>query len=123
MPWMAAILGWLRLARICASRREPGEAVRIVGEGVGEDLQGDLAVELRVCGLPDLAHAPLAEQGGDVVMAETGARAESHELGGAGDRSIVRASGHGLHPTCTELPAERARSRSQAGLSNRGSEG
>ena len=30
-------------------------------EGVGEDLQGDLAVELRVGGLPDLAHAALAQ--------------------------------------------------------------
>ena len=30
---------------------EPGEAVRISREGVGEDLQGDLAVELGVGGL------------------------------------------------------------------------
>ena len=38
---MAAMPGWLRLARICA-----------------------LAVELRVGRLPDLAHAALAEEGG-----------------------------------------------------------
>ena len=50
--------------------REPGEPVRIAGEGVRQDLQRDLAVELRVGGLPDLAHAALAEQGDDVVVAE-----------------------------------------------------
>ena len=41
---------------------EPSEPVRVSGEGVGQDLQRDLAVELRVGGLPDLAHAPLAEE-------------------------------------------------------------
>ena len=45
--------------------RESGEAVRISREGVGQDLQRDLAVELGVGGLPDLAHAALAEEGGD----------------------------------------------------------
>ena len=50
--------------------REPGEPVRISREGVGEDLQGDLAAQLRVGRLPDLPHAPLAEQGGNAVMAE-----------------------------------------------------
>ena len=42
------------------------------GEGVGEDLQRDIAAELRVGGAIDLAHAALADEGGDVVMAETG---------------------------------------------------
>ena len=58
---------------------EPGEPVWISREGVGEDLQGDLAVELRVGGLPDLAHAPFADEGGDVVVAEAGADSESHQ--------------------------------------------
>jgi hypothetical protein len=52
---------------------EPGKAVRVSGEGVGEDLQRDLAVELGVGGLPDLAHASLADEGGHVVMPEAGA--------------------------------------------------
>ena len=56
--------------------REPGEAVRVRCEGVWEDLQGDLAIELRVGGLPDLAHAALADEGGHVVMAEAGAGTE-----------------------------------------------
>ena len=60
--------------------REPGEAVGVRREGVGEDLQGDLAVELRVGGLPDLAHAALPDEGGDVVVAEANASTEGHGL-------------------------------------------
>ena len=60
--------------------REPGEPIWISREGVGEDLQGDLAIELRVGGLPDLAHPALAEEGGDVVVPEAGAGGQSHEL-------------------------------------------
>ena len=74
------MLGWLRLARICGLPREPGEPVRVSGEGVGEDLQGDLAVELGVGGLPDLSHPAFAEQGGDVVVPEAGAGTEGHDL-------------------------------------------
>ena len=59
---------------------EPGEAVRISGEGVGQDLQGDLAVELRVGRLPDLAHAAFPEQGGHVVVAESSADVQGHRL-------------------------------------------
>ena len=65
---MAAMFGWLRLARICASRVNRARRSGSLREGVGEDLQGDLAVELGVGGLPDLAHAALAEEGGDVVV-------------------------------------------------------
>ncbi len=55
---------------------EPGEAIWISREGVGEDLQRDLAVELRVGGLPDLAHPALAQEGGDVIVPEAGAGTE-----------------------------------------------
>ena len=37
---------------------KPGEPVWICREGVGQDLQGDLAVELRVGDLPDLPMPP-----------------------------------------------------------------
>ncbi len=53
--------------------REPGEAIWISREGVGQDLQRDLAVELRVGRLPDLAHAAFADLGGHVVVGESGA--------------------------------------------------
>ncbi len=59
---------------------EPGEPVRISREGVGEDLQRHLAVELGVGGLPDLAHAAFPEQGGHVVVAEARARTQGHDL-------------------------------------------
>ena len=58
--------------------REPGEPVWVIREGVGEDLQRDLAVELRVGGLPDLAHPTFTKQIRDVVMAEARSRCECH---------------------------------------------
>ena len=39
-----------------------------------------MRLQLGVGGLPDLAHAALAEQGGDVVVPEAGAVAEGHGL-------------------------------------------
>ncbi len=58
--------------------REPGEAVRVSREGVGQDLQRHLAAQLRVGGLPDLPHPAFPEEGGDVVVAEAGAGTEGH---------------------------------------------
>ena len=55
-------------------------AIRVRGEGVGEDLQGDIAARLRVVGLPDLAHAPLTDEGDDVVVPEAGAGTEWHDV-------------------------------------------
>ena len=52
---------------------EPGDPIRVRGEGVGENLQGDITPELRVGGAIDLAHPALADEGGDVVMGEAGA--------------------------------------------------
>ncbi len=40
---------------------EAGQPLGVAGERVGEDLDGDLAVEGRVEGLPDHAHAALAD--------------------------------------------------------------
>ena len=48
--------------------------------GVGEDLQGDLAAQQGVGGLPDLAHPAFPEQGGHVEVPEAGAGTESHDL-------------------------------------------
>ena len=77
---------------------EPGEAIRVIGKGDGEDLQRDLAVKLGVGGLPDLVHTPLAEQSGHVVMAETGADCERHRLSGPCSRhcTLTRAVDHAL---------------------------
>ena len=69
---MAAMLGWLAGEALGLSL-EPGEPVRVRCEGVGEDLQRDLAAQLRVGGLPDLSHAAFPEESSDVVAAEAGA--------------------------------------------------
>ena len=78
--------------------REPGEPVRISRESVWEDLQGNLAVELRVGGLPDLAHAAFPEEGGDVVMPEAGTGAESHDQGPKGSFYAEAVSGSSIRP-------------------------
>ena len=47
---------------------------------VGEDLQRDVAAQLRVGRLIDLPHAAFADEARDVVVAETGADVEGHQL-------------------------------------------
>ena len=54
----------------------------VCGEGVGRHLQCDVPVEGRISGLIDLSHTPLANAGSDVVVAESGADLERHELWG-----------------------------------------
>ena len=49
---------------------EPGETVGIGGEGVGENLDSDVAVEFGVGGAVDGAHAALTELGGDAVVCD-----------------------------------------------------
>ena len=46
---------------------EPCEAIRIRRKRLGQDLQRDLPVQLGIGGLIDLAHAPLTDEGGDIV--------------------------------------------------------
>ena len=48
---------------------------------LGEDLDGDGAVEAGVAGLVHLTHAALADLGGDLVRAERGAGLERHRYG------------------------------------------
>ena len=60
--------------------REPGEPIRISREAVREDLQRDLAVELGVRGLPDLAHAAFPKESSHVIVAEPGTSFERHGL-------------------------------------------
>ena len=49
---------------------EAREAIGVGGERVGEDLQRDVATELRVARAIDLAHAAGADRGDDLVGAE-----------------------------------------------------
>src|SRR5258708_3415676 len=52
---------------------EAGNAFGIVRETLGEDLHGDVAIELRVARLVDLAHAARTESREDFVPAEPSA--------------------------------------------------
>jgi len=47
---------------------ETGQPLGILGKGLGQDLDRDLATELAVLGPVDLAHPALAELVGDVVV-------------------------------------------------------
>ena len=60
--------------------REPRETVRIEKKGVGQDLQSNVAIQLRIAGAVDLSHATFADQRGDFVDAETGASRQGHEV-------------------------------------------
>ena len=61
---------------------KPGQAFRIIGEEVREDFEGHIAPELRVLGPIHLPHAALADEGGDFIGAEAGARLERHGVPG-----------------------------------------
>ena len=52
---------------------EASEPIRVRCKGVRQDLQRDIAPELRVGRLIDLAHSPLADEGGHVIVPEAGA--------------------------------------------------
>jgi hypothetical protein len=67
---MVAMFEWLRAACVWASRVNRGQAVRVVCERVGQDLEGDVALELRVTGAVHLAHAAFTDLGGDFVHAD-----------------------------------------------------
>jgi hypothetical protein len=69
---------------------EPGEAIGIVNEQVGQNLQGDIAIQLRIAGSVDLTHTAFADQGGDFIRTEARARSQSQENG-----EIIRAAPYG----------------------------
>ena len=57
---------------------EPRHSFTVQRERVGQDLDGDVAIEPRVARLVDLAHATRAERRQDFVGAETGSGCERH---------------------------------------------
>ncbi len=74
------MLGWFSDASVCASRVKPREPIGISGEGVGQDLERDVAIELRVAGPIHLSHAAFADLRGDFVDAEARAGGEGQAL-------------------------------------------
>ena len=59
-------------------------------ERLWKHLQRDIAVQLRVTGAVDLAHAAFADLGGDFIRAERGACAQGHESGLRGNDPVSR---------------------------------
>ena len=59
---------------------EPRQPIRIFGKRLGPDLERHLPVQRGIGDLIDVAHAPLANEGGDIVVAESRADFESHEF-------------------------------------------
>src|SRR5262245_46308533 len=57
---------------------EANESIGISRDGVREDFQRDVAIELRVAGAVDLAHTAGADLRGDFVWAEASARSQGH---------------------------------------------
>ena len=57
---------------------EPGEAFGIGRNAVGEDLQRDFAIELRVARAEHLAHSARPEHGQNLVVADARSRYEAH---------------------------------------------
>jgi hypothetical protein len=58
---------------------EPGEPIGIVGKGIRQHLQRDVAIQLRVARAVHLAHAASAERRDNLIGANSGAGSESQE--------------------------------------------
>ncbi len=71
-------VGVLELGEDLRLALEARETVGVGGERLGEDLDRDLALQLRVGGAVDDPHPALAERGGDLVGPEAGAGSERH---------------------------------------------
>ena len=85
-------VGVLELGEDLRLALEAREAVGVRGERLGEDLDRDLALQLRVGRAVDDPHPALAERGGDLVGTEAGAGSERHRT-----RRILRM----VHPGIT----------------------
>ena len=67
------------------------ETIWVIGEGLGQHLEGYVPVELGVPRSVDLAHAAFADLGGDLVGAEGGAGGQGHlREPEAGSASLMR---------------------------------
>ncbi len=77
------MFGWLRLARIWASRLNRARRSGSAAKASGRIFRATWRPSCVSVGLPDLAHAALADEGGDVVVAEAGADGQGHVLSGS----------------------------------------
>ena len=59
--------------------REAQHTIRVRGEQLGKDLQRDVAIELRIAGAIDLAHAAFAQRADDLVRSDGLPWRQAHE--------------------------------------------
>ena len=59
---------------------KPCESIGVFGERLRRDLQRHVPIQLGVSRPIHFAHTPLANEGGDVMVAESGADGQGHEL-------------------------------------------
>ncbi len=88
---MCAMFGWFNDARTLRFPLEAGEALGIAGKGLGQDFEGDFAVQLCIAGPIHLAHAAGPKGGEDLVRAEAGANEEGQK--GCSDYQRSRVKG------------------------------
>ncbi len=75
---MAAMLEWFSEARVLVGfTLEAREPIRIVGERLGQRLDGDVAIQLRIAGAKDLPHSPFPDAGDHFEDAKAKAGGES----------------------------------------------
>ena len=75
---MVAMFGWFSEARVLRFALESREAIGVAREHLGQDLDRDVTIELRVARAIDLAHAAGAEGREDFVRAESCAGLQCH---------------------------------------------
>jgi hypothetical protein len=75
---MAAMLEWFSEARVLVGfTLEAREPIRIVGERLGQCLDGDVAIQFRIAGAKDLPHSPFPDAGDHFEGAKAKAGGES----------------------------------------------
>ncbi len=88
--------------------REPGEALGVGGDGGGQDLDGDVAIELGVAGAIDLAHSAFAKLRDDAIRAEALSSASTLRLATAHRVSVTGAISCPLRTQRTEPVVDHA---------------
>ena len=93
-----------------------GEAFRVSDEGIWEHLQRIVPFERSVMCPPDPTHATLADEGGDFIWADTGARADRHCNGILRHRVCSESRHQGLEGFCILIPLTLSTTRKSVSL-------
>ena len=89
-----AMLGWLRDASDLRLALKPREPIGVAREQIRQNLDRDIAIELRVPRAIHLAHAARADRRDDFVRAEMGAGSQGHRASDEREAFIVQPGIH-----------------------------